>query len=56
MIALDIQVFDGSRGFEIQASAGGEEEGDHSSKENDRDEKQDEGPKGEAGCRRLRFD
>jgi len=54
MVSLDIHVFDRCRRFEIQASAGGEEQSDHSSEENDRDEKQEEGPKGETICRRLR--
>jgi hypothetical protein len=55
MIAFHVKVFDGSGGFEIQASACGEEEGNYASEEDDWDEKQDEGSKGEAVCCRLRI-
>jgi hypothetical protein len=38
---------------ETESAAGVKEERDHSSEENDGDEKQDEGPKREALCRGL---
>ena len=43
-ISFHVKVFDGHRRFQIQSAAGGEEERDHSSEQNDWDEKQDEGP------------
>ena len=44
-IAFDSQGFRRCGRFETQSAASGEEERDHSSEENDWDQKQDEGPK-----------
>ena len=47
MVALDGQVFDRNRCFEIEPAAGGKEKRNHSGQENDRNEEQNERLKGE---------